>query len=1049
MFGRTSKLVLEILATLVGLTGVLALVAVWRLSEGPISLGFLTPAIERALGPGDSSYTVVLDDTVLAWGGWKRTLDVRIMGVNVLGPKGELIAQAPEISVSLSTRALLQGVIAPTGLDFIAPRLALVRTADGAVRFPSEGSASGASPVVPLLLRELLGPGDTGRPLGHLARVGVIGAEVTVHDLASGKTWRAPAADIVLTRDAAGLRAQSSLAVELGAVTTRVEAAGVYSAASGEVDLTVTFADLTPETIAAFEPALAPLASLKIALGGIATLRLDDAGRLVAVGFDVAGGVGRVAANQYFREDVPIRQLRLRGRMPEGLSELELDEGSIDLAGPTLLIRGRLSGLAERPRLSASVVARHVPTDDLARLWPLGVGDNPRRWITANLSGGQIDEAQAEIAARAASPALGSLAVERLAGTLRYTGVNVNYLSPMPRVRAVNGTATIAADRVDLAMTSGGIGNLWIDEAKVGLAGLESGKEHAAIEIVVRGPLREALTLIDSRPLGYAKAIGAAPADFSGEAAVRLMLRFPLIDRLKLDQIDVAVAANLVRVAQRGAVLGQDLRDGTLALKLDRRGMTIAGRAMLGPVAAELEVVQSFLANVPVVARTKARGRVTGADLAAFGLDARPYADGSAEVDLLVEEGRGGVSELILDLKLDAARLAVPELEWGKPEGAHGTARIQIGLDAGRVRDIKRFEIAGGGLEAAGRAAFLADGKTVARLEIDRLVLGLTDVKGSMARTADGLAIDASGAAFDAGPFMRDRKRAEPQRPALKLKADLDRVYIAADRYFERVVGDAARGPEGWHSVALRAATPSAEGKANQVSLRLETANAGQKLALDAEDAGAFLKVLDITPNVIGGRLAVSAATDPELPGRPLVGKLAVPDFRVLNTPLLARVLSVALLTGIADALRGAGIHFNRLDADFALRESKLEVREARAYGAAIGVTAKGSIDIDTEAIDLEGTLVPAYTLNSLLGNIPIIGTILVGERGGGIFATRYKLTGPLADAKITVNPLSTLAPGFLRNLFGILDGATSPTGSDPNPPVGPPGTAPAPAPSR
>jgi len=52
---------------------------------------------------------------------------------------------------------------------------------------------------------------------------------------------------------------------------------------------------------------------------------------------------------------------------------------------------------------------------------------------------------------------------------------------------------------------------------------------------------------------------------------------------------------------------------------------------------------------------------------------------------------------------------------------------------------------------------------------------------------------------------------------------------------------------------------------------------------------------------------------------------------------------------------------------------------------------------------------------------------------GGGVFAATYRVTGPLDDARVSVNPLSTLAPGFLRNLFGILGGpGTSPGGSTP-----------------
>jgi len=68
--------------------------------------------------------------------------------------------------------------------------------------------------------------------------------------------------------------------------------------------------------------------------------------------------------------------------------------------------------------------------------------------------------------------------------------------------------------------------------------------------------------------------------------------------------------------------------------------------------------------------------------------------------------------------------------------------------------------------------------------------------------------------------------------------------------------------------------------------------------------------------------------------------------------------------------------------------------------------------------------------INSLLGQIPILGTILTGEKGGGIFAASYKVRGPVEKPEMSVNPLSALAPGFLRNLLsgtgnGASDGGT------------------------
>jgi hypothetical protein len=93
-----------------------------------------------------------------------------------------------------------------------------------------------------------------------------------------------------------------------------------------------------------------------------------------------------------------------------------------------------------------------------------------------------------------------------------------------------------------------------------------------------------------------------------------------------------------------------------------------------------------------------------------------------------------------------------------------------------------------------------------------------------------------------------------------------------------------------------------------------------------------------------------------------------------------------------------------------------------------LGYTAKGKIYTHAEVVDIEGTVVPAYALNSVLGNIPFIGTLLTGiEDGGGIFAATYRMTGPLEDPEVKVNPLSVLAPGIFRNLFGIFAGGPKP----------------------
>ena len=132
-------------------------------------------------------------------------------------------------------------------------------------------------------------------------------------------------------------------------------------------------------------------------------------------------------------------------------------------------------------------------------------------------------------------------------------------------------------------------------------------------------------------------------------------------------------------------------------------------------------------------------------------------------------------------------------------------------------------------------------------------------------------------------------------------------------------------------------------------------------------------------------------------------------------------------LTGILDALEGDGLAFSDLSAPFEFQKGTFEIKEARASGTALGFTANGKIFRHADVVDLEGTVIPAYALNSAFGRIPLLGDLFSGgEKGGGIFAAAYTMTGPIEEPVVSVNPLSALAPGFLRNVFGIIGKANN-----------------------
>ena len=70
---------------------------------------------------------------------------------------------------------------------------------------------------------------------------------------------------------------------------------------------------------------------------------------------------------------------------------------------------------------------------------------------------------------------------------------------------------------------------------------------------------------------------------------------------------------------------------------------------------------------------------------------------------------------------------------------------------------------------------------------------------------------------------------------------------------------------------------------------------------------------------------------------------------------------------------------------------------------------------VKKELVSLKGTLVPARTVNKVIGWIPVVGKILIGSKvGEGVFGVSFKMKGHPKDIKTTVNPIKTLTPRFV-----------------------------------
>src|SRR5262249_56001515 len=124
-------------------------------------------------------------------------------------------------------------------------------------------------------------------------------------------------------------------------------------------------------------------------------------------------------------------------------------------------------------------------------------------------------------------------------------------------------------------------------------------------------------------------------------------------------------------------------------------------------------------------------------------------------------------------LVLGRETLRLPMLTWTKAAWLSGDAHFLLDVADGRVRAISDFSLAAGDLAVSGKAQFGKEDGSLARVDLDRLKLARTDLKGvTLAFTGGRADIVIRGGEVDAEPLIkRDDTRPPMAKPPFTLPA--------------------------------------------------------------------------------------------------------------------------------------------------------------------------------------------------------------------------------------------------------------------------------------
>lgn len=984
----------------------------------------------------------------------------------------------PEAQLSLDTSALLTGSFRPERLRLIGASVALRRMADGSFDLAfltGRGIQIESFAALFRLVDEAL-----ERPvLAELEQVEAEALSLSIDDRLTGRRWSIGDGRLLVENRADTVAAQLGLTLAAGGgAPAQATLTAVTEKGGATARLTATVDGIAARDIAVQAAPLAPLAVLDAPISGSLAATIADTG---VTAFEARLSVGQgalrptegaqpIAFNSAFMElrydpdrgqvrmtaldiDSPSLRLRANGHSyltgPDGailtgplgaqrpaafLTQIAVDEAKVDPEGlfespvrfsagaldlrlsldPFKVEVGQLALVGEGATLGANgtiaadqagwTVALdmgidRITHDTLIALWPVRLVPKTREWLTQNVLDGTLTGVRAALRIDPDREARLSLGYD-------FADAEVRFLRTLPPISDGDGYATVEGQTYTMVLSQGTVtppqGGV-IDMAGTVFSVLDFTRRPAQAEVQLRtaSSLTAALSILNEPPFEFLTKAGR-PVDLGeGTARVEATLRFPLQPKLMPGDVGYSVAGQVTDFTSDRIVPDKTITAETLTLAATPRGMTVTGPGLLGRVPFDVVYTQPF---GPDAAPATVDGTVTLSQTALrdFGIalpEAMLTGEGRAEVSIQLPKGEPARLSLASDLR--GIGLTLPGTGWSKPAGA--TGRLDLDATLARPARVSRLDITADGLSAEGTVDLVEGGALdAARFSSVRIgdwFRGPVTVAGQGAGRPVAVAVTGGQADIR---LLSESVGGGTGGENIPLSVSLDSLRVT-----ESITLDGFQGnftPRGGFNGSF---TARVNGTA-PVSGVVVPARNGSAFRIRSRDAGAVMAAAGIFASARGGEL------DLQLSPRPRRGHYdgiaRINRVRVTDAPVLAELLNAVSVVGILEQLTGEGLVFNDVEGVFLLTPAAVEIRRGSAIGLSLGISMAGVYATQTKQLALQGVVSPLYLVNG-------IGSAIT-QAGEGVFGFNYDLRGTADRPEVSVNPLSILTPGRLREIF-------------------------------
>lgn len=675
------------------------------------------------------------------------------------------------------------------------------------------------------------------------------------------------------------------------------------------------------------------------------------------------------------------------------------------------------------PGLFLSIVVPEMPVAEVKQIWPFFAAPGARRWVLNNLFAGKVVNSSLRIDVPPGGLSDGiPMKPEEGEGHFEVEGTRFDVAGRLPPIRDGFGKVDFRGTDVDISLSSG---TVYMSSGRTvaasnGTLTLHNSHRQPLIgnlEIDVAGEAPGIVELASYEPIDVSRFIDLPPEKVSGQVTGKVVAQIPFERDVRAADLDWDVVLDFKQLGIDQEFEGQKIAeaDGRLLIDPDRADFTASGK--LNGVPANIALIQPF-GDSGVAKKTDVELVLDDAARDAMFPGLNTVLGGSAKVKL-AESSTAGKRTVTADLRQSVVRL--PWVGWSKGAGVPAQATFDVTQDGGRVA-ITDFRLNGESFAASGSIDVVEGNLQSLRLSGARLS---RDDRFAVELDRKGSAYDirVNGSRLDARSVIKtvlgDATGGgdESDRTAVSVRAKLAEVAGFGGEVLKDVdVIYQSRG-EGPGNFEMSGTTSSGR----RATATDATSGGRRSLVMNSRDAGAVLRFLDIYDRMRGGSVDL-ALVGPS--NGVLRGQLDLRDFEVVNEPRLASVVSSRPQgeRSLNDALEGrldvSRVPFELARATVEQGQNTIRVADGILRGSTIGVSFQGLVKDANGNIDMTGTFMPAYGINRMFGEIPLLGMFLGNGRDRALIGITFRLAGKLDAPDVQVNPISAIAPGIFRSIF-------------------------------